>query len=194
MSSKIDALLDLLKPDHVNKAVLMPHDLARESFRLDTVVVADHQAFVRRIEEYVQHHYSCVGNTNCSVDLAFGEAKRILNGVFGEDPYQEGYSVALAMGLSGAGGGMRAIFNALADQLKRQALQNYKERVFNLYVDIFSPTDNEALAREYFARFGPVIRRFAPNVNEKTFASNVRAAVEYHLQIVEEIIRVARKM
>lgn len=194
MNSKIDAILDLLKPDYVNKAILMPHDLARESFRLDAVVVADNQTFARRIAEYVQHHYSTAGVGSLSSSLAFNEARRILNGVFDEDPYQEGYNIALAMGLSGAGGGMRAIFNALADQLKRQALQGHKEFVFNVHVEVLSPADNEALAREYFARFGPVIRRFAPNVNEKTFASNVRAALEYHLQLVEEIVRVARKI
>lgn len=194
MKTDFDAILDLLLPDYVNKRVLMKHDVAREAFKLNTLTVANHAEFVQQVEAYVQHHHAAVGDGQLSADTAFGEAKRILNGVFGDDPFQEGYNVALQMALSGAGGGMRAIFNALADQLRRQALQSYKERVFNVHVNVLSQSENEALARAYIQRFGPVIRRFNPNIDERTFASNVRAALEYHLQIVEEILRVARKL
>jgi hypothetical protein len=190
----IDRILDLLLPEYINKRVLMPHDVARESLPAGSMTVRDHRAFATEITAYVQHHHHAVGNGGVSADAAFGEAKRILTNVFADDPYQEGYNVALQMGLSGAGGGMRAVRNALADQLKSQALHNHKDYVFNLHIDVLSPADNAALARAYFERFGDVLRRFLPDLNEKTFAGNIRAALEYHMRIIEDILRVARKM
>ena len=194
MNADIDGILELLMPEYVNKLILMRHDEAREAFRAESTRVPDHQVFARRVAEYVQHHRSAVKDGRPSLEAAFGEARRILNGVFGEDPFQEGYTVALQMGRSGAGGGMRAIYNTLADQLKRQALNNYKDYVFNSKINVLSQTDNMVLAQAYFGRFGQIIRRFLPDMDERTFASNVRAALEYHLQVVEEILRVARKM
>lgn len=194
MSADIDAVLSLLVPDFINKNVLMKHDVARESYRNVPITVPDFQAFANQIAEYVKHHHTAVGDGTPSSEAAFGEAKRILSNVFADDPYQEGYNVALQMGLGGAGGGMRAILNEIAEQLKRQGLHNYKDYIFNTQINVLSQADNERLAKAYFDRFRDILKRFLPHLDEKTFAGNVRAALEYHLQVVEDILRVARKL
>lgn len=194
MSADIDTILSLLVPDFINKNVLMKHDQARESFRKVPITVPDFEAFANELAEYVKHHHAAVGDGTPSSEAAFGEAKRILMNVFADDPYQEGYSVALQMGLGGAGGGMRAILNELAEQLKRQGLHNYKDYVFNTHLNVLSKDDNERLAAAYVVRFRDILSRFLPHLDEKTFASNIRAAFEYHLHVVEEILRVARKI
>lgn len=194
MSANVDAIVEKLLPEYINKNVLMVHDVARETFGPGPIAVADFQEFATRVTEYVVHHHVAVGDGKPPASAAFGEAKRILTNYFTDDPFQEGYNVALLMGRSGSGGGMRTILNVLADQLKRQALHNHKEHVFHTHVDVLSSEENSRLARAYFARFGEIVKRFLPDFDEKTFASNVRAAVEYHLQVVELVLGVGRKL
>ena len=43
MGVDVDRILDLIDQTHINKTVLMQHDLARGTFTLPKMVVADHQ-------------------------------------------------------------------------------------------------------------------------------------------------------
>ena len=194
MSVDVDELLSLLVPDYINKNLLIQHDMAREAFRNVPIVVPDYEAFADLIAEYVQYHHAAVGEGTPSPEAAFGEGRRILMNFFADDPYQEGYTIALQSALDGSGGGMRMIVNTLADQLKSQALHAHKDFVFHKYVNVLSAADNQRLAAAYFARFGGILRKFQSGLDEKTFAGNVRAAIDYHLRIVEEILKVGRRM
>jgi hypothetical protein len=191
----VEEVLPLLMWDYINKKVLMPHDIAREAYKARAMRVPDYREFKEQIEAYIRYHHQAVGEGTPSPEMAFAEAKRILDGVFGEDPFQEGYTVALQQAVTGEEGGMRAILNVLADQLKRQALNSYKDWIFEMYVDrLESQAESEALAHAYFKKFGAMIRPNVPGLTEKAWASNVRAGLEYHLRVVETIERNARKI
>ena len=194
MAVDVDRILDLLDQDYINKNVLMHHDYGRESFQVPTMVVSDHQEFKYLLTSYVQHHLSSVGQGEPPPEKAFGEAKSILDRAYSEDPYQDGYSRALQVALDGAQGGMRAILNEIADELKRRALHDYTDHVYYEHINVLSKEDNLALSRAFFERFGSILRRFGVDVDEDTFAWNTRAALDYHRRMVEQIIGIAKKI
>ena len=194
MAVNADKILDLIGQDYVNKNVLMKHDVARESFKLPKMIVADHEEFKYLVTSYVEHHLTSVGDGAPTAANAFGEARGILDRAFEQDAYQEGYARALQMALDGSEGGMRAIVNEIADELKRRALRNYLDHVYYQHINVLSKEDNLALSRAFFERFGSILKRFGMDVDESTFAWNTRAALDYHRQVIEQIIGVAKKM
>ena len=101
---------------------------------------------------------------------------------------------ALGQGLSGAEGGMRGILNTIADAFRRRALSEYVDHVFYEHINVLSKEDNLALSRAFFERFGPVLARFGMEVSEDMFAWNTRAALDYHRQVLEHVIGIAKKI
>lgn len=190
----VDRILGLIDQTRINRAVLMQHDEARETFKLPRLVVRDHQEFKYLVSSYVEHHLRHVGEGNPRKAAAFGEAKRISDRAFSEDKFQEGYARAQQMALDGSGGGMRAVLNAIADVLKRRALEDYMDHVYHEHIDVLSKEDNKALSRAFFHRFGPILKRFGHEVDEDTFAWNTGAALDYHRQVLEQIIGIAKKI
>ena len=183
----VDRILDLLDQRIINREVLMPHDIARETFRLPSMIVADHREFNYLVTSYIQHHRTTIGEGAVTDAAAFGEAKSILDKSFNRDRFQEGYPAALQMALDGTEGGMRFVLNELADAMKRRSLYSHMDHVFHHHVDVLSKADNRELSKAFCRRFGPVLERFGTPIEEDTFAWNTRAALEYHRQVIEQI-------
>lgn len=194
MSVDIDRILRLLDQSRINRDVLMAHDEARETFRLPSMRAHDSREFKWIVTTYYQHHVRHTGQGTASEEEAFGEVKRLLDGVYNEDPYQEGYNVALRMGTDGARGGLREVVNQIADALKRRHMQKYMDHVFFDHIDPLSKADNLALSRAFYQRFGSILREFGAEFDETTFAWNTRAALEYHRQILEQLFGIAKKI
>ncbi len=189
----VDRILALISQDHINRAVLVRHDSARETFHAPSMTVRDHQEFQFVITSYVEHHFRTVGEGAPTSAAAFGEAKRILDQAYERDNYQEGYPAALQTALDGAQGGMRQVLNEIADALKRRALTSYMDHVYHHHINILSKHDNLALSRAFYHRFGPILQRFGLPVDQDTFAWNTRAALDYHRQAIEHIIGIAKR-
>jgi len=194
MSVDVDRILRLLDQSRVNRDVLMLHDEARESFRLPSMRARDAREFKWIVATYYQHHVRHTGQGTASEEDAFGEVKRLLDGIYNEDPYQEGYNVALRMGLDGGRGGLREVVNQIADALKRRAMQKYMDHVYYDHISPISKADNLELSRAFYHRFAHILREFGAEVDETTFAWNTRAALEYHRQVLEQIFGIAKKI
>lgn len=187
----LDAILDLLDQRRINREVLMKHDVARERYGARSLQPADAPEFHEALVHYVQHHLRSVGEGESSREAAFGEAKRILDHAFSKDLFQEGYNVALQHALDG---GMLEVLNELHAGLKRRALQEYMDAIYYKHVDPLSRADNVALSRAFYERFHPTFKRAGFEFNELTFASNTRAAFEYHRQAIEIVLGFGRSM
>lgn len=194
MNVDVDHILDLLDQTRIDREILMAHDEARESFRLPRIAARDHREFKWTVTAYFQHHMRHTGQGSPSEDQAFGEVERMLNAIYEEDQFQDGYAVALQRGRDGSRGGMRDVLNQIADALKRQHLQKYISSVYHEHIDVQSKEANLALSRAFFRRFGPLLQRFGVHIDENTFAWNTRAALEYHRQVIEHILGIAKKV
>jgi hypothetical protein len=194
MSIDVDRILRLLDQSRINRDVLMAHDEARETFRLPTMRARDAREFKWIVTTYYQHHVRHAGQGTASEEEAFGEAKRLLDTVYTKDPFQEGYNVALRMGLDGSQGGLRDVINQIADTLKARHLQKYMDHVYFDHINPLSKTENMELSRAFYHRFGPVLQEFGFEVDEMTFAWNTRAALEYHRQVLEHLFGIAKKI
>lgn len=187
----IEAILDLIDQRRINRDVLMKHDVARERYGARSLQPASAAEFHDVLVHYVQHHQRSVGEGECSREAAFGEAKRILDHAFSQDQFQEGYNVALQHALDG---GMLEVLNELHAGLKRRALQEYLDAVFYEHVDPLSHAENVALSRAYYEHFRVIFERVGMPLDELSFASNTRAAFEYHRQVMEMVVGTGRKI
>jgi len=189
-----DELWKHLSFDYINIEVLMPHDQARESFRLPAMVVKDPFEFQQVITAYVQHHRAATGSPKTPDALAFSTAKRILDNEFERDPFQEGYVVALDMATRGTDGGLRLVINSLADFIRRTALNEYLDWTYYRFIHPLSKSQALAISRAFFERYGQLLRRHGIDVDETTFAWNTRAAFEYLRRALEQVAGLARKL
>jgi len=194
MGIDVIGLLKLLNRDYINRTILVHHDEARASFHLPKIIIKDFHEFNYILTSYIQHHHRQIGEGELSNTTAFGEAKRLLNGAFKKDPFQEGYAAALQMARDGTMGGMRMILNEVAEAIKNRAYHDYLDTVFHHYIDVLSKKDNMDLAKAFFAHFQPTLERFGYEFDEYSFVHDTRAAVEYYLDVIHGIIKVAKKI
>jgi len=189
MSVDMKKIFALLDQTYVNKTVLEKHYMARENFNLPGIFARNHQEFQLVITSYVQHHYAQVGDGEINPTRAFGEARRILNGEFNEDRFQEGFDIALLMALEGSQGGLSTILNRIADAIQRHAMTDHTDYIFHHFINPLSRSDSFALSRAYHKRFAGILAQHGIFSDEFTFARNPRAALEYHLKVVRQICR-----
>lgn len=192
MRADIQTVILLIMPDRIQREVLQKHDEAREYFKLQTMKPESAQVFKLIIQTYVQHHWSYVGYGQVPDHFAFGEAKRVLdNDKRFADQFRPGFESALAEGMKGK---MRDVLNVIADWQKLRASSEYIDHVYYEFVDPNSREENLELAKAYDREFGPIIRKYLPDYDPTLFAFNMRAAFEYHRQVIEQIIVGMRRM
>ncbi len=192
MRADIQTVIRLIMPDRIQREVLQKHDEAREYFKLQTMKPESAQVFKLIIQTYVQHHWSYVGYGQVPDHFACGEAKRVLdNDKRFADQFRPGFESAMAEGMKGK---MRDVLNVIADWQKLRASSEYIDHVYYEFVDPNSREENLELAKAYDREFAPTIRAYSPVYDPTLFAFNMRAAFEYHRQVIEQIIVGMRRM
>lgn len=194
MSVDLDRILELLMPSRVNLEVGMAHDEARERFSPHTLKPRDWREFKLIVTTYYQHHQRCTGQGTPTEEQAFGDVKRLLDNLFEEDEFQKGYNIALQMALEGQDGGLRQVLNKIADALRGSHLRKYFDHVYGEYINPLSGDDLDELSHAYFRRFGHLMQQFGIRFDERTFGRNPEAALRYHLEALEKIFKISRRV
>jgi hypothetical protein len=152
--SSIDAIFKELDERYIAQQVGIPHDEARLSYVLSGNTVSDFREFEWVIGDYYNHHFTrCVSRGGrLTPSEATGRAKEVL-----EAEYRRGggeLTTAYNDAHDGTNGGLRAILDILADQLKAEAVERHIRQVFDLYVEPTSWEEKVEIIRQFFARRG----------------------------------------
>jgi hypothetical protein len=151
----IASLLAALDEREIARRVGLPHDEAREHYRLQRNTVRDFQEFSEILGDYYAHHYGrCIaqGGTLPRPE-AEGRAKEIV-----ENYYQRRMNADLAAACSnaqdGLEGGMGGILNIIANALKEESVERYIRHVFDQHVAPNVWNDQVEIVRQFIAHCG----------------------------------------
>ena len=178
----IDHILGELEEGYVAQQVGLPHDEARLSYTLARNTVSDFREYERVIGDYYRYHFSrCVSpGGQLSQTEAVGRAKEALEAVYRRQggnlmvSYQDAHD--------GTNGGLRAILDLLADQLKEEAVERHFRQVFDRYVDPSSWEEKVAIVGQFLQRWAtylsPSVRVDQPERYAREWQELVQAYVD----------------
>lgn len=180
--STIDTILQQLDERYIAQHIAIPHDEARLSYSLARNTVADFREFERIIGDYYNHHFTqCVTHGGrLSSSEAVGRAKEIVEA----DYRRRGGDVVSAYNDAhdGTNGGLRAVLDILANQLKIEAVERHIRQVFDRYVQPNSWEDKVEIMRQFLSRtaqhLSPSIRLDQPERYARDYQELINAYVD----------------
>lgn len=189
--TKLMRVLNKLDPDHIATVVERAHNLARDTFSLDSDRVSTHAEFYDKVTRYYKHHYAhtITGGVDLPDDLVHSEVRRLL-----EQAYQDygGYEGAYNNARKGRSGGMQAVLTAIATGLRQQHQQQYVAHVFFTEVDPMDYDEIVALMREYLDRFGglmsPADRARSPHDLARNYDTIIRSHAR-HMGMIRDLMK-----
>ena len=124
--SKLKQLMVPLDPRTIIAKTETPHDQARASITLQSIIVQSYAEFEDTLIAYIAHHTQMILGTALPIELCLDKARKFLDSSIGWDN-------AVYIAMSGSEGGVPNILNQINDQFKQESKQAY----FSYYVDKF---------------------------------------------------------
>lgn len=189
--TKLMRVLDKLDPDNIAAVVERAHNMARDTFMLDSDRVSNHAEFYDKATRYYRHHYAhtITGGVDLPEDFVHSEVRRLL-----EQAYREygGYEGAYNNARKGRSGGMQAVLTAIASGLRQQQEQQYIEHVFFSEVDPMDYDEIVDLMREYLDRFGglmsPADRARSPHDLARNYDTIIKSHAR-HMGMIRDLMK-----
>lgn len=190
---KLETVLDLISAESLSERVTRPIDDARAAYQLDSVVVADHEAFNETITAFFIHLMRRVRGLIGPVEpeLSGAEAHALLRRTFSR---QGGYKGALAEARSGYKGGMRSILDAMTEQFKTDEREKEINRVLEEALD---PLDWPAQVVFMSALIGRLKDHLPPEITNRPaerYAGHVQELTKAYMDSVDRLNSVFRSL
>lgn len=154
MSGSIRDLLGALEEREVARAVGIPHDEGRLSFRLDRNTVGTYREFEAIIGEFYNHQFTrCVSRGGRLPDYeARGRAKEIIE----QEGRRRNGDIVTAYNDAhdGTNGGLRVVLDTISEGLKSEAVHRYVSSVFDRHVAPNAWDEKVALIRAFIEHCG----------------------------------------
>ena len=190
----IERILHELDERTIAQGVGIPHDEARLSYRLSRNTVSDFREFERTIADYYNHHFiRCVSHGGrLSASEAMGRAKEILEGEY----RRQGGDLVTAYNDAhdGTHGGLRAILDLLANQLKTEAIERHIRGVFDRYVQPNSWEDKVELIRQFLARCGQDLSSSVRADQPERYARDYQELIRAYMDALQRTSKVLRRL
>ena len=190
----LEAIVRQLEEREIARRVGIPHDEARMAYALRQNTAADFSAFVRIISEYYNYHFvRCVaGGGSLPSSEAEGRAKEIL-----EQKYRTRGSTlqgAYYDAHEGTNGGLRAILDIIAEQLKYEAVERYVRKVFDDQIDPTSWEDKVNIIRQLIARCGADLAPSMDLRNPERYAKDYAELIKSYVQSLWQTSSIFRRL
>ena len=186
----LEAALDELA---IAKNVTNPHDEARMHYSLSKNTVEGFEEFADVITDYFNYHYSrCVvpGGVMSRTEAA-GRAKEIL-----EKEYRRqggniitGYNDAH----DGTNGGLRVIFDKIAEQLKAESVERYIRDAFDRYVTPNSWEQKLDIIRQFIVQYGHLLPSSIRADQPERYAQNYEELIRAFMDSLKKTSSLARR-
>ena len=192
-ATKLMRILDKLDPDYIARVVERAHNIARETFPLDSDSVSSHAEFYDTITRYYRHHYAhtIAGGVDLPEDLVHADVRRHLDQAYRD---YGGYEGAYTNAKKGRSGGMSAVLNAIASGLKQQQERQYIEHLFFTEVDPMDYDDIVTLMRDYLDRFGGLLSPADRARSPHDLARNYDTIIKSHARAMGTIKDLMRRV
>ena len=174
----LPSLLAELDERYIARLIGIPHDEARMRYHISSNTVRDFDEFSRQIGDYYSQHVSaCVSHGGVmSPSKAAARAKALVE----QEYRRRGGDIVMAFNDAhdGTNGGMRTIFDIIADGLKAESVEDHTRDVFDRYVAPNSWEQKVNIIQQFIQHCGMLL------------SSSVRAdQPERYAQNYQELIR-----
>lgn len=145
--SALEALTDTIVAhcgtEALARLVGMPFDEARISYVADSMVVQSEEEFIEKARAFYLHvlAYTGGGATEKDNEVIRADVLALLDTAF---EHSGGWRGALEKALTGRQGGLRIVFDMMADQLRNEAETSRINAVFREYIE---PLDDDSRSR-----------------------------------------------
>lgn len=188
--SNINDLLFALEERTIAQKVGNSHDEARMSFGVIKTTITSYDEFIRLIGRYYNHHYQKAISKRTHFPRFEAEER-------GKELIEQSYrrqngDIAMAYNdaFDGTNGGMRGIFDLIADGLRQQSIERYIGHVFDQYVSPISWEDKVDLIREFIAEVGHTLSSSIQRHQPERYARDYKLLVR---EFAEGLKRPARQ-
>lgn len=188
-----DTVLSEVDRDNMARTIGLPIDAARASYVMDSILVQSNDEFMTNISAFHLHLCRHIGTISEAVDpkAVEAEAYALLERAFAK---RGGVNAAHAEGKTGTRGGMRFVFDCVADELKAE---KQRDHLLRIYKSAISPLDWDAkvafiniFVKRHEAELSPDIISAPP----ERFANRWEDVVSVYVQGISRVKEVLRAM
>jgi len=159
------------------------HDRARIRYRLKSNTICNFEEFLGAIGDYYNYHFSTCNSNGGRLSEA--EARQTAKNIV-DQHYQRKMGSDI-MGAyndakDGTNGGMRAILDIIADNLKMMSVERYIQNIFDRYVSPNSWEDKITIIRQLIDSYGHLFSSSIDRSNPERYAQNFQTIIR---QLVE---------
>jgi hypothetical protein len=190
----IDNLMAELDESVIAKRIATTHDEARIKYTLDKNTVDDFDEFVWYLADYYNYHFTeCISNGGRFLQSdAYEKAKKILVKEYRE----HGGNIVSVFNNAhdGTNGGLRTIFDQIADALKSESIENYIQSAFDRYVKPNSWHQKVDIIRQFIDRCGIYLARSISSEEPERYAQNYQELIYSYLTALKKTSGIFRRL
>jgi hypothetical protein len=177
---RLQEIMSKLHIDVISRKIDYVHDAIREEWTVKKYFPKDYEDCHRYLTKYYQYHFARYAKANVKMpdEMAFAYVREIL------EKSQGGYAVNIKNALKGRHGGMIALINMLADDLKKQAVEQYVGYIINEHVDPLDFPLKVELMRQYISKYARHMLPGEDLMSPYELAANLNQVIKYHVQMV----------
>jgi hypothetical protein len=190
----IESLLAAMDELTIARNVGIPHDEARMNYSPGRNTVESFDDFADVIADYYNYHFSrCVVHGGyLSRAQASGLAKKILE----QEYRRRGGDIVSAYNDAhdGTNGGLRAILDRIAEQLKAESVELYTRDAFDRHVAPSSWEQRVDIIRQFIARFGHHFSSSIQADQPERYAKNFEELIREYVDSLRRTSSVFRRL
>lgn len=175
----IEEIFRLLHISVITEKVDKPHNMIRECWVTPKYVPDDYEELCKLITDYYQYHYQkFYGGNLMPADLAFGQARQIM------EQTQGGYIQLAKNALEGRDRGLPALFDAFRDNFIEQHTEQY---ILSILGDYVNPLDYDLkvkLMSDYLNEYSHVLPD-EKMLSAYELAANFEPFIKMHLTWID---------
>jgi len=189
----VERLLEELREDNLAKHVGQPLDKARMRYAMDNVTVEDGFEFNDSISAFythmLRHTESFKGDANPAAISA--EAINLVERAFEN---REGYKDALAEAIHATNGGLRNVFDAMTERLKKEQKEKYITMILKSAIDPLDWDAKVGFMQAFMERIRPDLPVDLRDLPPKRLASHWDTIVEYYAEMKTRFSSLLRRL
>jgi hypothetical protein len=176
----IDKILDDLHIDTIARRYEYVHNMVRERWEVKKYRPKDYHECHRYLAKYYSYHFATALRVDVVVppERAFYEVRRIL------DKAQGGFAGHIGNAVRGRHGGMKALVDLIAEELKNEAIEQYITYTINIAIDNLDWNMRIELMRQYLKRYSKHMLPGEYMKSPEELAASYESVIKYHMQMV----------
>ena len=191
--SSLEGLLSAIDELAIARNVGIPHDEARMNYSPGKNTVGSFDEFADVIADYYNYHVSqCVVHGGyLSRTESAGRAKEMLE----QEYRRQGGNIITAYNDAhdGTNGGLRIVFDKMAEQLKAESVERHIRDAFDRYVNPVSWDQKVDIMRQFITRYGRHLSSSINPAQPERYAASYEELIKAYVESLKKTSSIFRR-